>query len=62
MAQTHAPSVPSLPARAAPVRARLVLAGSLVLGVVLALVTIPEFSPWMHAHFGHHHWEAAVHA
>lgn len=55
MAQTHAPSVPSLPAPAAPVRARLALAGSLVLGVVLALLTIPEFSPWMQAHFGHHH-------
>ena len=43
---------PSLPGRSG---RRLALAGSLVLGVALALLTIPEFSPWMHAHFGHHH-------
>ena len=46
------PLGPSLPGRSG---RQLALAGSLVLGVVLALLTIPEFSPWMHAHFGHHH-------
>jgi hypothetical protein len=43
---------PSLPGRSG---RQLALAGSLVLGVVLALLTIPEFTPWLHAHFGHHH-------
>jgi len=43
---------PALPGRSG---RQLALAGSLVLGVVLALLTVPEFSPWMHAHFGHHH-------
>lgn len=55
MAQTHAPSVPSLPPPPLLCGRRLALAGSLVLGVVLALLTIPEFGPWMQAHFGHHH-------
>jgi len=31
----------------------LALAGALVLGLVLAIFTIPEFGPWMHAHFPH---------
>lgn len=32
----------------------LALAGAIVAGLVLALITIPEFAPWMHAHLGHH--------
>ena len=43
---------PSLPGRSG---RHLALAGSLVLGAVLALLTIPEFGPWMHTHLGHHH-------
>ena len=48
----HDPLGPDLPGRSG---RHLALAGSLVLGVVLALLTIPEFGPWMQAHFGHHH-------
>lgn len=33
----------------------LVLAGALTAGVVLAILFIPEFSPWLHTHNFHHH-------
>lgn len=33
----------------------LSLAGALTAGAVLAIVVIPEFAPWLHAHFAHHH-------
>jgi hypothetical protein len=33
----------------------LALAGAIVLGAVLAILTIPQFAPWLHAHFFHHH-------
>jgi hypothetical protein len=58
MAQTHTPSVPSL-ATGLPSR-HLALTGALVLGVALALLTIPEFGPWMHAQQGHHHRQVAL--
>jgi hypothetical protein len=32
----------------------LALAGALVAGLVLAVLVIPEFAPWLHAHFHHH--------
>lgn len=43
---------PSLPGRSG---RQLALAGALVLGVTIAVLTIPEFGPWLHAHLGHHH-------
>ncbi len=43
---------PSLPGRSG---RHLALAGALVLGVTIAVLTIPEFGPWLHAHLGHHH-------
>ncbi len=46
------PLGPVLPGRSG---RHLAPAGSLVLGVVLALLTIPEFGSWTQAHFGHHH-------
>ncbi len=33
----------------------IALAGALVAGVVLALITIPEFAPWLHSAALHHH-------
>ncbi len=32
----------------------LSLAGALILGVVIAILFLPEFGPWLHAHFHHH--------
>jgi len=32
----------------------MALASALALGLVVALVCIPEFAPWLHAHFQHH--------
>jgi hypothetical protein len=43
---------PSLPGRSG---RQLALASALVLGLALAALTIPEFGPWLHAHFGHDH-------
>ena len=43
---------PSLPGRSG---RHFALAGALVLGVALAVLTIPEFGPWLHAHLGHQH-------
>ena len=43
---------PSLPGRSG---RHLALAAALALGVTLAVLTIPEFGPWLHAHLGHHH-------
>ncbi len=43
---------PSLPGRSG---RHFALAAALVLGVALAVLTIPEFGPWLHAHLGHHH-------
>lgn len=31
------------------------LASALVLGTVIAILFLPEFGPWLHAHFHHHH-------
>jgi hypothetical protein len=33
----------------------LSLASALVLGTVIAILVIPQFSPWLHAHLHHHH-------
>jgi hypothetical protein len=33
----------------------LSLASALVLGVVIAILLIPQFGPWLHAHSLHHH-------
>jgi hypothetical protein len=33
----------------------LALASTVVLGGVIAILLIPEFAPWLHAHFHHHH-------
>lgn len=33
----------------------LSLTSALVLGTVVAILLIPEFAPWLHAHFHHHH-------
>jgi hypothetical protein len=32
----------------------LSLAGALVLGTVIAVLFVPQFTPWLHAHFHHH--------
>jgi len=32
----------------------LAIASALVLGAVLAIICIPQFPPWLHAHFHHH--------
>ena len=33
----------------------LSLTSAVVLGTVIAILLIPEFAPWLHAHFHHHH-------
>lgn len=47
-------AVPGLAPLGGPGRA-LALAGVVVAGVVLAILYVPEFTPWLHANFHHHH-------